>query len=224
MMPLNSFLMPINTNDELRILCFGDSLTAGFWHYGCEFHPYALKLKEELQKAFPDTEITVDVDGVSGDFVSRPPGRFLSRIRSKRMSQYDWVIILGGTNDLGLGLNPSEICSALQNVYSIALDGGANVLAMTVPECYSWSERLEAARNQVNTWIKSYTADRYHTFDLRVAVPYHDMPEDQRNELWDDGLHFTDEGYNHVGQLVGKHLIDILKRADETPLLDENKN
>ena len=50
------------------------------------------------------------------------------------------------------------------------------------------------------------------------------MPEDQRNELWDDGLHFIDEGYNHVGQLVGKHLIDILKRADETPLLGENEN
>ena len=82
-------MMPVNTNDELRIhelriLCFGDSLTAGFWHYGCEFHPYALKLKEELQKAFSDIEITVDVDGVSGDFVSRPPGRFLSRIQSKR--------------------------------------------------------------------------------------------------------------------------------------------
>jgi hypothetical protein len=98
------------------------------------------------------------------------------------MSQYDWVIILGGTkwvvsflmnpiiqffcllltpsSDLGLGLNPSKICSALQNVYSIALDGGANVLAMTVPECHSLSEKLETARNQVNTWIKSYTADR----------------------------------------------------------------
>jgi hypothetical protein len=71
-----------------------------------------------------------------------------------------FCLLLTPTSDLGLGLNPSEICSALQNVYSIALDGGANVLAMTVPECYSWSERLEAARNQVNTWIKSYTADR----------------------------------------------------------------
>ena len=110
-----SFIMP-NTNDKLHILCFGDSLTAGFWHGGLEFHPYAIKLKEELQKAFPDTEIIVDVDGVSGDFVSSPPGRFLRRIQSKRiyielsitdwcddrltcagMSQYDWVIILGGT-------------------------------------------------------------------------------------------------------------------------------
>jgi hypothetical protein len=110
-----SFIMP-NTNDKLHILCFGDSLTAGFWHGGLEFHPYAIKLKEELRKAFPDTEIIVDVDGLSGDLVSSPPGRFLRRIQSKRiyielsitewcddrltragMSQYDWVIILGGT-------------------------------------------------------------------------------------------------------------------------------
>ena len=79
-----SFIMP-NTNDKLHILCFGDSLTAGFWHGGLEFHPYAIKLKEELRKAFPDTEIIVDVDGLSGDLVSSPPGRFLRRIQSKRI-------------------------------------------------------------------------------------------------------------------------------------------
>ena len=53
-----------------------------------------------------------------------------------------------------------KICSALQNIYSIALDGGASVLAMTVPECYSSSKRLEAARNQVNAEIKSFQADQ----------------------------------------------------------------
>jgi hypothetical protein len=38
---------------SLSILCFGDSLTAGFYHHGLEYHPYAKKLYECLQTAFP---------------------------------------------------------------------------------------------------------------------------------------------------------------------------
>jgi hypothetical protein len=99
---------------ELSILCFGDSLTAGYYHFGCDYHPYALTLKDKLQAAFPTTTFTVDEDGLPGDLVISPVGRFLSRIHTKCAlsplsflrcsltitvdgSNYDWVIILGGT-------------------------------------------------------------------------------------------------------------------------------
>ncbi|KAJ6126212.1 GDSL-like lipase/acylhydrolase [Penicillium samsonianum] len=48
--------------EKLSLLCFGGSLTAGYYSYGLE-HPYAGKLKESLEAAFPNIEITVDVDG-----------------------------------------------------------------------------------------------------------------------------------------------------------------
>lgn len=67
----------------LSILCFGNSLTAGFHQYGLEYHPYAEKLEERLKEVFPSHAIRIDVDGVPGDLVITPPGRFLTRMQEK---------------------------------------------------------------------------------------------------------------------------------------------
>jgi hypothetical protein len=65
---------------SLHILCFGDSLSAGFTLTGPELHPYEIAMKSTLQKAFPTYEITTDVQGVAGDQVVTPPGGFLTRM------------------------------------------------------------------------------------------------------------------------------------------------
>ncbi|KAL8930083.1 MAG: hypothetical protein Q9172_000168 [Xanthocarpia lactea] len=46
---------------SLRILCFGDSLTAGYSSWGYSHYPYAAQIREELRKAFPATEAHVVV-------------------------------------------------------------------------------------------------------------------------------------------------------------------
>lgn len=50
----------------LRILCFGDSLTAG-WPSA---HPYAGKLEEKLEAALPHLQPICEVDGVPGNRVA----------------------------------------------------------------------------------------------------------------------------------------------------------
>jgi len=84
--------------EKQSILCFGDSLTSGFFSYGLEYHSYAIKLSEILEKEFGIRKFTLDVDGRPGDLVVLPQGSFLSRIQAKcSKKKYDWVIILGGT-------------------------------------------------------------------------------------------------------------------------------
>lgn len=51
---------------RLRILCFGDSLTAGYASYGAVHHPYEEKLEQMLAMAFPDLRVETVEDGVSG--------------------------------------------------------------------------------------------------------------------------------------------------------------
>lgn len=61
----------------LRLLCFGNSLTAGF----PAGQPYAERLKEKLEDALLGhgyREIIYEVDGVPGDLVTR--GSYLSRM------------------------------------------------------------------------------------------------------------------------------------------------
>ena len=99
----------------LRILCFGDSLTAGYSQFGMLHFPYAVHLKEKLQAAFPSLEIHIDVEGMSGAQVR---GEYLGRLNracSKVQDQpYDWIIAMGGTNDIGWGGQPEEIYEALR--------------------------------------------------------------------------------------------------------------
>jgi lysophospholipase L1-like esterase len=63
---------------KLRILCFGDSLTAGYASMGCVYHPYRLKLEQMLEMAFPDTDVETVDDGRPGDTVKFG---FLSRMQ-----------------------------------------------------------------------------------------------------------------------------------------------
>lgn len=100
---------------SLRVLCFGDSLTAGYSYYGLEHFPYADHLKIGLELTLSSSDITIDVAGLSGDQVQ---GQYLKRIRAQcaqsAKEPYDWIIIMGGTNDLGWGQQPEQILEDLR--------------------------------------------------------------------------------------------------------------
>ena len=105
---------------KLRILCFGDSLTAGYTRSGYEHHPYADHLRAELEHMLLSSNIEIEVDGFSGDQVQ---GLYLNRIKRKcpvdKGRLYDWIVIMGGTNDLGWGHRPEEIFEGLSKSFTL---------------------------------------------------------------------------------------------------------
>lgn len=100
---------------SIRILCFGDSLTAGYSGYGYFHYPYAKQIQAKLKEHMLEKKPIVDVAGRSGDRVV--DGLFLKRMKgmcAKAEHQpYDWIIVLGGTNDLGMGERADDIFEAL---------------------------------------------------------------------------------------------------------------
>ena len=168
---------------SLRILCFGDSLTAGYSEYGYFHYPYAKRLQAPLENYLPLTKITVDVAGLSGDRVIA--GQYLRRMQAQCVNAeekpYDWIIVLGGTNDLGWSELPEKIYeglsmilaldSAIPNAYQefpllekvwrVALDSGANVLALNVLEAEVTSGTIVQRRNELNKLIASHEEDRW---------------------------------------------------------------
>jgi hypothetical protein len=46
--------------------------------------------------------------------------------------------------------------------------------------------------------------------DLCTKIPFMSLPEKRRNELWDDGVHFTHAGYDLMGTFIGKRLVEII--------------
>lgn len=53
-----------------KVLCFGDSLTSGYLHFGMDSHPYAVQLGQRLREARPNSEDEVCVDGEPGEQAS----------------------------------------------------------------------------------------------------------------------------------------------------------
>lgn len=86
---------------------------------GLAEYPYADTLELCLARLFPSKKVTIDVSGMPGDRVVGSGSRFLSRMQNrcqKAVSEgepYDWVIVLGGTNDLGWSGDPKVIYDGL---------------------------------------------------------------------------------------------------------------
>jgi hypothetical protein len=72
-----------NTNGPLplRILCFGDSLTAGYTRRGAVYRPYGHELRKHLCAAFPAARFEVEDDGVPGEMAVSED--FIGRMREK---------------------------------------------------------------------------------------------------------------------------------------------
>lgn len=74
---------------QLRILCLGASLVAGFSSGGAVYHPFSHNLVKKLRTAMPGIEIEVVVDGVPGDRVTT--GRFIDRMKNQCKSRYHTI-------------------------------------------------------------------------------------------------------------------------------------
>jgi hypothetical protein len=64
-----------------------------------------------------------------------------------------------------------------------------------------------------------------YTFDLRTAVPYRDLPEKKRNELWGDPVHYSPKGYDLVGKLLAERLTKLIQAqiVDDEPQNGEGR-
>lgn len=82
-----------------------------------EHYPYADHLPTPLQKLSPKSSIHIDVAALSGDRVlgGQYQRRLEARLSKADASQtpYDWVIMMGGTNDLGWENVPDRIYEGL---------------------------------------------------------------------------------------------------------------
>ncbi|KAL2070862.1 hypothetical protein VTL71DRAFT_13888 [Oculimacula yallundae] len=205
--------------NSLRVLCFGDSLTAGHTQGGSLFHPYGIALEASLKETLPTWNISTDIQGLGGDQVVSPPGVFFPRMdklytTSHPQNPYDWAIILGGTNDLNQNRLPQDIFPALERVWAIPLSNNTKVLALTITDCGACMPVVPERRAEVNQRILEHREKNFYTYDLHTAVPYHNMTDERRKEIWDDTLHFTIKGYDLIGKLLADRIVELEKEIE----------
>ena len=182
----------------LRILCFGASITAGFYRFGLCHHPYAIRLEECLKQSLPpNTPIQIEIDGLSGDTVI--DGEYSDRLGPRcKNEKYDWIIVQGGGNDLGFGRTAREIYDELQKVWKMARASGWKVLALTVTETSDRSSAGRARYAALNNLVREHREDGFYVVDVERAIPWPNLEEEQKR-IWYDGLHFRKGGYDMMG-------------------------
>ncbi|CAG8984218.1 hypothetical protein HYALB_00004201 [Hymenoscyphus albidus] len=221
----------------LHVLCFGDSFTAGFSFWEPKDHPYAISLEATLKEAFPTINVTTDMQGLSGDFIT-PPGGFLTRMdilyqETHPQNPFTHAIILGGTNDLFQHASPTSIYRALKDVWAIPLSNSTDVLTLTIPECPTCETALIPKRLKINSAILAqgeilaeerrleeewglHATDakakegKLYTFDLYNEIPYESLGEEEKKELWGDGVHYSSKGYDLMGRLLAARIIELV--------------
>src|SRR5574342_210616 len=150
------------------IVCFGDSLTAGFQSptyanpAGAET-PYGRFLQEQLGPA-----VEIRISGICGELTGEMAMRFRQDVLRPQPSH---VVILGGTNDLGWNAQPADIMRNLVKMYESARASQIVPVPVTVPsiraeeasaspDAEAWIGQHLQRRVDLNNLIQDYAVSK----------------------------------------------------------------
>jgi lysophospholipase L1-like esterase len=192
------------------VVCFGDSLTAGFQSPSAENPtgdgtPYGVFLQEMI-----GLSMQIAISGICGELTAEMVMRFRQDVIRRRPTH---VILLGGTNDLGWNAQTQDIIRNLVKMYEQARADRIVPVPVTVPsirveetgdsrEAQLWVGEHLARRRQLNALILQYADShqlpRIDLFGATVEPGTQQLAEVYSN----DGLHLTTVGYRKFAQLV----------------------
>jgi acyl-CoA thioesterase I len=184
--------------DFMRIITFGDSLTSGYQSPSeknptGEATPYGRFLKARLGES-----AEVKIRGINGELTKDMVLRFDRDVLNRFP---DYVVILGGANDLGWGIPPAEVINNLTAMYERATRSRIKAVAITIPSIRG-VDALIPPRQSVNRAILDYCRENSHpVIDFFLATAEPDtlrLAETYSN----DGLHLTTEGYRFLAELL----------------------
>lgn len=182
----------------LRIIALGDSLTTGYQspvpeNPDGESTPYGGFLQILLEES-----AEIIVRGVNGELTGEMAVRLGTEVIPLRP---DYVVILGGANDVGWGGRPQEIMRNLVAMYERARAADITPVAVTLPSIRG-ADSLIPPRRTLSRLILDYCRVKPQPFvDLFTATA---EPETLRlaEEFSNDGLHLTTEGYRLLAVLL----------------------
>ena len=202
-------------NQPVRVICFGDSLTAGFQAPTRENPQGQSTPYGEWVQARLGTAGEVRVSGICGELTAE----MLLRFRRDVLAHHPhYVVILGGTNDLGWNGPPAEIMRNLVKMYEQTLAAGGVPVPVTVPslrvedagssrEGQEWVAGHVARRFELNSLIGAYARTKaLPAIDLFAATAEPDTNLLAR-EYSNDGLHLSTAGYRLFADLVYRQVL-----------------
>mmetsp|Transcript_9248 Transcript_9248/g.11671 ORF Transcript_9248/g.11671 Transcript_9248/m.11671 type:complete len:238 (-) Transcript_9248:169-882(-) len=200
-----------------KILCFGDSITAGTSPPLNDVFPYARHLENKIISFSGYESSLVRHFGLPGWSAKDLEGEgglesILERIKSHTGSFPSLSIILAGTNDLAYCANESDcgtILESIVSIHKIANEKGIPSLALSIPPSGWQVQSSEAGR--FATIINEKLENWANNEKLTTFVPFPISTFDRSTGDWaPDGLHFSPQGYAHIGERLATVVKEIL--------------
>ena len=204
------------------LVCFGDSLTAGYQTGVGGFGLNADTPYGGFIQQWVGGGAKIVVTGICGELTSEMVQRFH---RDVVAAQPKVTVILGGTNDLGSGVSPMDIFENLKLMYRSALDAGIEPVGVTVPSiCVEVSEpgmgQIDSER-PIPPWLQTHInlrlvlnqqiSEACRTFNIQCLDLFAETLEGPTqllaSQFASDGLHFNKAGYEVFARLVWRHLL-----------------
>ena len=180
------------------IICFGDSLTAGFQSPTATLPeglntPYGGFLQKQLKG-----RARIAISGTCGELTAQMVTRFTRDVLDHKP---DYAVILGGPNDLGWNVALPDIMRNLVMMYRQAGEAGTVAVPVTVPSVRGFDAAIPT-RYALNAMIAAYCAHtRLPCVDLFGATA--EMGTGRLAEAYsNDGLHLTTAGYELLARLL----------------------
>ncbi|KAF9321868.1 hypothetical protein BG003_010124 [Podila horticola] len=206
----------------MKVLCIGDSLTAGYIDYN-DHSPYTDHLDQLLNHS-----VTITNAGVDGETVLE----IEQRLRLLLQGHYDVVVLLGGTNDLGgiMGFHPNSVSAdaavshiSFAGIDTMILESQTTraLIQLTVP--FNAFDRMDPqSREQkeaLNRQIKQTACLKKVVLDINhpsLGFNYFDMTEQAREMYFQDSLHYTAKGYQRMAECVFSVLSPVLAYLNQS--------
>mmetsp|Transcript_4985 Transcript_4985/g.8903 ORF Transcript_4985/g.8903 Transcript_4985/m.8903 type:complete len:300 (-) Transcript_4985:367-1266(-) len=203
---------------RLRVLCLGDSLTAGFQHGGQMFEPYGREMHKRLAALGFHCEVAVcgyngrtthdmvlamdnalvDVCGCCGEGLLRILGK----------GRYDLVFIMSGTNDMANGTCTDQILHDLSALHFACHRLGIPTVALVPPPSPKYSMEQVFKRSQLALCLAGLAT---RTPGICAYIDPAEAVTTQQAACWDsDALHFSSFGSKLLGSYLAERLHTVL--------------
>lgn len=220
----------ITTTKVHRILCYGDSLTAGTSSSLWELYPYAPHLENALNQDTTSTssgkapKCVVRHKGMPGWMASAmvesfddPQYGLRAAIRGIANPSLSAVIILAGTNDLGYAVatrDEESVLAPLRALHEMAWkEGVPRTLAIAIPPSGYQAQVGEASSLAVD--LNQKLQDFCQASNGKgIFVPFPFAYERNGNDWAPDGLHFSPQGYQVLGEYLKDPVMKVLQGLD----------
>lgn len=219
------FLAEMDTlasEDTSVLICLGDSLTDGASVTTNGFSTYPQELSRLLQND-GHTNISAINMGIGATALYIYGGDIAGTNRANRdvlkVPGVKYCVLLMGVNDIGAAQNDisQDIINEYKSLIERCHDNDIKIFGCTLTPFKGnayYSDLHEKIRKKVNEFVLSDSSGFDGVIDLASAVASSDDSDKMDRKyvsVWNDYLHFNDDGYKYVAQTIYENIKDKLE-------------